>query len=356
MDTLTYLIALTNVFRTSPSKLRSLLERYPDAREAWERLEYEGKEKAIEKAQQEQDFIHAHDIAVYTIQDAAYPTRLKQCSDAPWVLFGKGKLDLNKGKFLSVVGTRQATPFGQDMTRRLVLDLAEEMRDLTIVSGLAYGIDVAAHRAALEAGLPTIIIPAHGLDRIYPAIHRPVAVSALRNGGILTEYPSGTEPEKMNFVARNRIIAGMSDAVVVVESKERGGSLITAGFANDYNRDVLTFPGRVTDSNAKGCNNLIRTHQAELVESAEDVMQVMGWKEQVKGKTYDTQITLGFDDMSPEEKQLISILKEENTPVHINQLVTMSGLTYSQTVETLMGLEFNDKVRSLPGGMYMIRS
>lgn len=356
MDTLTYLIALTNVFRTSPSKLRALLERYPDVQETWERLEYEGKENAIEKARKEQDFIHAHDITVYTIQDTEYPERLKQCTDAPVVLFGKGKMDLNKGKFLSIVGTRQATPYGQDLTRRLVLELAHEMRDLTIVSGLAYGIDVAAHRAALEAGLPTIIIPAHGLDRIYPAIHRPVAVAALRNGGVLTEYPSGTEPEKMNFVARNRIIAGMSDAVVVVESKERGGSLITAGYAGDYNRDVLTFPGRVNDVNAKGCNNLIRTHRAELIESAEDVLHVMGWKERAVHNVCGTQTTIGFDDMSPEEKQLMVLLQRADSPVHVNQLVNESGLSYSQTVETLMGLELNDKVRSLPGGMYIIRS
>jgi DNA processing protein len=234
------------------------------------------------------------------------------------------------------------------LARRLVLELAQECPDVTIISGLAYGIDVAAHRAAIEADLQTLIIPAHGLDRIYPAVHRPVAVEALRNGGILTEYMSGTEPEKINFVARNRIVAGLADAVVVVESRNRGGSLITAGLATDYNRDLFAFPGRPGDEEYRGCNDLIRLQRATLIDSAHDLVQAMGWQ------TQQPKQTRLFEGAEPteDEGKLIRLLRQAEDGMHINQLVAQSGMDYAKVSGELIMLEMEGKVRAVAGGIY----
>ena len=199
--------------------------------------------EALSRAEKELAFVEKHRISTYWCQDEGYPFRLRQCPDRPLLLFGKGNMRVNEGKMVSVVGTRNATDRGKELTRQLVLDLAKRVPNLTVISGLAYGIDVAAHRAAIEAGIPTIAVPGHGLDRIYPALHRNVAVAMLEHGGLLTEYVSGTRPDPWHFVARDRIIAGLADAVVVVESKAKGGALITAQMALDYDRDVFACPG-----------------------------------------------------------------------------------------------------------------
>ena len=243
---------------------------------------------------------------------------------------------------------------GKDWCRRLVLDLAERVPGLTIVSGLAYGIDVTAHRAAIEAGIPTIIIPAHGLDRIYPSVHRQVAVQALGNGGILTEYCCGTEPERFNFVARNRIVAGLADALVVVESKQKGGSLITADMAVDYGRDVFAMPGRHDDECSAGCNDLIKHNKAQLIEGAEDLIAAMQWQVETKQPKQTTMVEL-MVELTATQRQLIDLLREAEEGLHINQLVMETQLAYNLVASELVMLELDDVVKSMPGGMWRIK-
>jgi DNA processing protein len=243
---------------------------------------------------------------------------------------------------------------GKDWCRRLVLDLAAKVPDLTIISGLAYGIDVTAHRAAIEAGIPTIIIPAHGLDRIYPSVHRQVAVQALDNGGILTEYSCGTEPERFNFVARNRIVAGLADALVVVESKQKGGSLITADMAVDYGRDVFAMPGRPDDECSAGCNDLIKHNKAQLIEGAEDLIAAMQWQVETKQPKQTTMVEL-MVELTATQRQLIDLLREAEEGLHINQLVMETQLAYNLVASELVMLELDDVVKSMPGGMWRIK-
>jgi DNA processing protein len=235
-----------------------------------------------------------------------------------------------------------------------VLDLAAKVPDLTIISGLAYGIDVTAHRAAIEAGIPTIIIPAHGLDRIYPSVHRQVAVQALDNGGILTEYSCGTEPERFNFVARNRIVAGLADALVVVESKQKGGSLITADMAVDYGRDVFAMPGRPDDECSAGCNDLIKHNKAQLIEGAEDLIAAMQWQVETKQPKQTTMVEL-MVELTATQRQLIDLLREAEEGLHINQLVMETQLAYNLVASELVMLELDDVVKSMPGGMWRIK-
>lgn len=348
---LTYRIALTWHYRWTQRKARALLEQYGSAQEAFSHIN-DSKEEALEHAKREVEFIQKHQLRTYYFQDKDYPFRLVECPDAPLLLYGKGNLEINKGKFVSVVGTRGATDRGKELTRNFVLELAERIPEVTIVSGLAYGIDVAAHRAALEAKIPTIIVPAHGLDRIYPSLHRSVAVAALESGGILTEYTSGTEPEAMNFVARNRIIAGLSDAVVVVESKEKGGSLITANMACDYARDLFAFPGRPSDMNSQGCNHLIQTQKAALINNADDFLQAMQWDMSKPKPAIQTELNNLFDTLNETEQKLLDLLHQEEDGLHINQIVQETGTAYPQASSTLMMLEINGWVKSLPGGIY----
>lgn len=349
-EELKYVIALGCLYTNNARKVRSLIEANGSAQKAWEQVTGATKTEALAHAEREMQFIAKHGITTYYYKEDNYPIRLKECADSPVLLFGKGNLQVNNGKFISVVGTRGATERGKDLTRRLVLDLAARTRDVTIVSGLAYGIDIAAHRAALEAGLPTIIVPAHGLDRVYPSVHRQVAVEALANGGILTEYPSETEPEKLNFVARNRIVAGLADAVVVVESKIKGGALITAYLAGDYNRNLYAFPGRPQDPISQGCNALIKNQRATLIESAEDLIRDMQWE--TKPQAVQTEIEDLFGDLDELEKQLVQTLRAAENGKHVNELIAETGLPYSQAATTLMLLEMKGLVKELPGSIY----
>lgn len=286
-----------------------------------------------------------------TKTDEKYPARLRACADAPELLYGIGNLDANRGHLVSIVGTRRATERGREQTAKFVKELASLVPNVTIVSGLAYGIDVAAHKAALDCGISTIIIPAHGLDRIYPAIHRPVAVASLEKGGILTEYPEGTEPDAWRFVQRNRIVAGMSECTVVVESGARGGSLITAKLANQYGRPVFAFPGRASDEQSKGCNALIRDREAMLITSAEDLVTYMGW--QTVHEIVDTQQELPdlFSGLGALEQRIMQVLRENEEGVHVNDLVEKLGESYSSVSSSLMMMELDDLVKTLPGGM-----
>lgn len=343
-------IALTYNNRTRQRHLRAILDMYTTACEVAVHHPELISRDAMAYAQKELDFIDKHAIQLYYYKDNNYPYRLAQCPDAPLMLYAKGKVEVNPRHIVSVVGTRMPSERGKDWCRQFVLDLAAQVPDLTIVSGLAYGIDVAAHKAAMESGIPTIIIPAHGLDRIYPSVHRNIAVQALNNGGILTEYTTGTEPERHNFVARNRIVAGLADAVVVVESKAKGGSLITAQMAVDYSRDVFALPGRFNDSNAEGCNNLIKTQRAQLITSAEDVVRAMQW--QIEDKQPMQMSMVDMFDLTELQRTIVSKLAESEDGWHVNQLVMELQLPYNEVAAELMMMELNGVVKGLPGGVW----
>lgn len=347
-------IALTWGNRTRQRQLRQVLDHYATATEAAARHPEMVSIEGLDHAKKELEFIEKHSIELYYYKDANYPYRLQQCVDAPLLLYAKGNIDVNQQHMVSVVGTRMPSERGKDWCRRFVLDLAKKVPHLTIVSGLAYGIDVTAHRAAIEAGIPTIIIPAHGLDRIYPSIHRPVAVQALNNGGILTEYTCGTEPERFNFVARNRIVAGLADALVVVESKQRGGSLITADMAVDYGREVFAVPGRADDVCSAGCNDLIKRNKAQLMECADDLIAAMQWQVEAKQPKQTTMVEM-LVELTTTQKQLVDLLQETEEGQHINQLVMETQLAYNAVVSDLVMLELQDVVKSMPGGMWRIK-
>ena len=344
-------IAISWGNRTRQRQLRSVLDQYGSVTEVVARHPEMITREAIEHAQKELDFIEKHGVKPYYYKDENYPYRLAQCTDAPLILYAKGNVDVNPKHVVSVVGTRMPSERGKDWCRQMVLDLAAQVPGLTIVSGLAYGIDVVAHKAAMESGISTIIVPAHGLDRIYPSVHRNVAVQALDKGGILTEYTTGTEPERYNFVARNRIIAGMADAVVVVESKAKGGSLITAQMAQDYNRDVFALPGRFNDANSEGCNTLIKMQRAQLVTSAEDLIFAMQWQTENKPPIQTMMVEL-LHDLTDLQRQLLEKLSETEEGWHVNQLVTELQLPYNEVAAELLMMELNGIVKGLPGGIW----
>lgn len=350
-----YDVALSLLFRTSLRKSLALLTQYGTAAEAWHHLDEPGMQEAMDRARQEVDWMDEHDIRVWTLEDADYPYRLRQCPDRPVLLYGKGNLHPSDGHIVSIVGTRRATERGREMTEALVRGLSEQLEHVTIVSGGAYGIDIAAHRAALKYNIPTIIIPAHGLDRIYPYQHRPEAVAALERGGLITEFPSGTEPLPPYFLQRNRIVAGLADAVVVVESREKGGSLATAQMAVDYARDLFAFPGRPSDPSSLGCNELIRTQKAQLIDGADDLVEAMGWTPKTARKQpVQTQLIGLMDDLTPKQRTLLEKLQEAEEGLHINLLVMETEWPYSEVASDLVMMEIQGLVRSLPGGIYRI--
>ena len=347
-------IALTWANKTRPRHLRALLDRYGSATEVMNHYGDMVNRDAMDFARRELDFIEKHQISTYFYKDDNYPYRLAACVDAPLMLYAKGNVDMNAKHMVSIVGTRMPSERGKDWCRRLVLDLANQVPNLTIVSGLAYGIDVVAHRAAIEAGIPTIIVPAHGLDRIYPAVHRNVAVQSLDRGGIVTEYTCGTEPERFNFVARNRIVAGLADAVVVVESKRRGGSLITADMAVDYGREVFALPGRVEDECSAGCNDHIKRNKSHMIEYAEDLIKDMQW-ESNNHTPRQTQIVELLCDLSETQQRLYELLRDAEEGMHVNQLVMETQLAYNVVVAELVMMELQDVVKSMPGGMWRVK-
>ena len=356
MATPLYDIALSLLFRTSLRKSLSLVEHYGSAEEAWRHLDEPGMAESIARAEQEWEWIQAHGIRVWTLSDEDYPYRLRQCPDQPLLLYGKGNIHPSDGHIVSVVGTRRASERGKELTEQLVRGLSEQLEHVTIVSGGAYGIDIAAHRAALKYGVPTIIIPAHGLDRIYPYRHRPEAVASLAQGGILTEFPSGTEPLAPYFIQRNRSVAGMADAVVVVESRTKGGSLVTARMATDYSRELFAFPGRPEDENSLGCHELIRTSAAHLINNADDLIAAMSWitKSGNVQARQTAMVEMLADDLSERQRTILTKLQEAEEGMHINLLVMETEQAYSDVSSDLMMLELQGLVRSLPGGIYRI--
>lgn len=304
----------------------------------------------FDKARSEMDFIVQNGIKLHCITDDDYPYRLRECSDAPPVIYSMGTAPLNAHRVISVVGTRRVTEYGKDLCSSFVADIARLLPGTLIVSGLAYGVDVCAHRAALKAGLPTLGVLAHGLDRIYPSTHRSIAREMLADGGLLTEFMSGTEPYKLNFLQRNRIVAGMADAVIVVESPSHGGSLVTASIAQSYGRDCFAFPGRVNDQFSVGCNELICRNRAALITSAQDFIEAMNWGTAANADT-PIQPQL-FPELSPTEQQLLDLLRTHSDGLQVNQMVVATDIPVSRLMSLLFELEMKDLVRTVAGGIY----
>ena len=327
---------------------KSVLEKIPGIGPVNANKIIQHKAEALILAETELKFIQKSGIIPLFYLNDNYPKRLLHCEDGPVLMYSKGNVNYNNQKIISVVGTRKATSYGKDFCDQLIADLVPH--DPLIVSGLAYGIDICTHKAAVKNNIPTVGVLAHGLDRLYPAQHKNVANQMLENGALLSDYKSGTKPDRENFPKRNRIVAGMADLTIVIESSKKGGSLITAYLANDYNRDVFALPGRVGDSQSEGCNNLIRSHKAALIQSVKDIEYVMGW--QVEQKTAHAQTQL-FLELTPEQKLLTTILSKQDK-VGIDELSLLAKMPMSQTTSLLLGLEFDGVIKSLPGKVYRL--
>jgi DNA processing protein len=305
--------------------------------------------KDFHLAEAEIAFIEKYRIHTMFLSDKDYPRRLLNCYDSPTMLFYKGSADLNASRVLGIVGTRSHTEYGKAFTEKLVKDLAEN--DILIVSGLAYGIDAAAHKAALKHNLPTVGVVGHGLDKVYPFDHASLAKDMVKHGGgILSEFFSGTKPDKHHFPLRNRIVAGLCDATVVVETSIKGGSMITAKLADAYNRDVFAVPGRTIDKVSSGCNHLIKHNKAILLTDADELMDLMGWKERKKEVKQQKEL---FIELSAEEKSVVHLLQEKES-VHIDEINLQSGLSSSTAAAAILNLELQGIITSLPGKMYKL--
>ena len=310
-------------------------------------------DEAMRRAEAELRFMEEHRIRALTLNDDDYPQRLTECPDAPIIIYYKGNADLNQEKIVSIVGTRHATLYGQDLIHRFVSELRGLCPQVLIVSGLAYGVDICAHREALANGYPTVGVLAHGLDQIYPYRHRETAAQMLNHGGLLTEFMSQTNADKPNFVRRNRIVAGMADAVILVESAAKGGGLITAEIAQSYARSVFAFPGNVGQPYSEGCNNLIRDNGAGLISSAQDFVKAMGWWEEThRQQAFADGIERNlFPDLTTEEQQVVSLLKESND-LQLNIITVKTGIPIGRLTALLFQLEMKGVVKPLAGGMY----
>lgn len=312
-----------------------------------------GMDEHLRRAEAEMAYNQEHGIQTVCLNDDNYPQRLKECDDAPLVLFYKGNAPLNQERAINIIGTRHCTTYGIDLIRRFVQDLKNLCPQVLIISGLAYGVDINAHRQALLNGYPTVGVLAHGLDTLYPSLHRQTAEEMLHQGGLITEFLTQTNADKMNFVRRNRIVAGMSDACIVVESAARGGGLITAGIAQSYHRDVFAFPGAVGAKCSEGCNQLIRDNKASLITSAADFVKAMGWEEdalrqQARSKGIDRQL---FPMLSPQEQQVVDVLQQYND-VPINVLTVKTNIPIATLTSLLFQLEMKGVVKMLAGGVY----
>lgn len=333
------------------------------------------RDQAIKAATEEMAFCQQHRIKVLDIKSKDYPYRLEMCSDAPAVLYYRGEADLNAKHVLAVVGTRKITEYGKQVCARLTERLAQLLPDTLVISGLAYGVDIHAHRGAMEHGLPTVAVVAHGLDQIYPSVHRNDARRMASNGGILTEYIRGTRPLQGNFLRRNRIVAGMADATIVVESAEHGGSLVTARIANSYEREVFAFPGRVNDPASVGCNNLILNQKAHIALTADDIIKEQGWwEETTEFRSKPQQFELFSEEMlgnarqaatpagrnaqlppMPPEQLTLAQALQGTDGLNAAKLAELTGQTPAAVSTTLFDMELMNIVKVLPGGFYILK-
>jgi DNA processing protein len=362
---LLYQLALTLVPNIGPVQAKNLLAIYGDASAIFSAKESQLKKidglgdvraKSIKdfadfkKAEEEIAFIEKYKICPLFINDPAYPQRLLNCYDSPILLYFKGQTDLNSSRIISVIGSRTHTDYGKQITDKLIEDLAT--LQVLVVSGLAYGIDAVAHKAALKNGLPTIGVLAHGLDQVYPVQHTAMAKDMIKQGGgLLTEFCSNTKPDKHNFPTRNRIVAGMCDATIVVETGVKGGSMITAELANGYNKDVFAFPGKVTDNKSTGCNYLIKNNKAILLTEAKELVQLMNWEEAQK-HALKKQRSI-FIELNEDEKMIITMLQEKEL-MHIDEINTKSGLSSSAVAAAILNMELQNVILSHPGKRYSL--
>ncbi len=300
----------------------------------------------LEVADEEIEFIDKQNIKTHFYTDEDYPFLLKQCPDAPLMLFEKGKVSFENKKVISIIGTRKASQRGKEICRNLIKDLAEAGHNPVIVSGLAFGIDICAHRAALEYGLETVSVLGHGLDRIYPATHRKTAEEITEQGALITEFTRSSKFEPQNFLRRNRIIAGLAHAVVVIESAAKGGSLVTADIANSYNREVFAVPGRLDDIYSEGTNQLIKNHKAFLLQSAKDIEYILNWEQ---SKMPAQQVL--FVELSEDEKKIAQIIGK-NGKTGIDYICKESGFNSAKTSALLLEMEFKSALHCLPGKIY----
>jgi DNA processing protein len=357
-----YKIALGLIPKIGNKTALDLVEHYGSAKAVFEK----GKEKdlcqfqkinsetasvilqktTLTRAEEELVFTEKNSIQILSQDMMEYPKRMKNCFDAPFLLYYKGNANLNASKIVSIVGTRKPTASGRIFCERLVQEL--KAYNVLIVSGLAYGIDVTAHIKSCDIGLENIGVVAHGLDKMYPYRHRQIADRMLDCGGILSEFPSTTEAKPQHFPMRNRIIAGLSDAVVVVETAIRGGSMITAKMANDYSKDVFAVPGRLDDALSKGCNHLIKTHKASLIENAADIAYHLRWKKQKAGSQKQL-----FTQLTEQEKQVVDFLVGEDG-VHLDELIHGTKISTSRIASLLLELELKGMVRALPGNSFRL--
>ncbi len=355
----THQLALHFIKGLGPSRIQALVDAYGTAsavfkRTAEELAEYVSNKKAIQaildkssmkQAEVEYNYCEKHNIEILFYTDKEFPKRLLYYDQTPRLLFFRGKTDLNAHKIVSIVGTRNATENGKIQCQKIAESLVDHQ--CLIVSGLAYGIDIAAHKMALRYGLPTIGVVAHGQDIIYPSDHESTAKKMLDNGGILTEFPSGTEMIRELFPMRNRIVAAMCDALIVVESAKKGGSLITANFANEYGKDVFAVPGRPSDEYAQGCNLLIKSHRAHMYEEYKDLEYIMRW-----GKP--TSVTQGklFPELNENQSNIIHCIRQQGT-CHIDEISKATNRPTSKLAADLLQLELKGLIKSIAGKRYI---
>ncbi len=330
------------VFKEAKSKL----EKIPGIGSVYAKSILDHKTEALAIAEQELKFIEKNKIVPLFYLNENYPKRLLQCEDSPIVLYTKGNVDFNQQKVVSIVGTRKITEYGKDFCDKIVEELAPH--NPIIVSGLAYGVDVCAHKSALKNNVSTVGVLAHGLDRMYPKQHTATAKEMLERGALVTDYKSGTNPDRENFPKRNRIVAGLSDLTIVVESSKKGGSLITAELANNYNRDVFALPGKLSDSQSEGCNWLIKINKAALIQSVKDIEYIMGWQADKSKPTNQTQL---FVELTEDQKVITNILAQKEK-VGVDEITLTAKFPMSKTVAILLELEFSGVVKSLPGKLY----
>ncbi|MGB4969245.1 MAG: DNA-processing protein DprA [Saprospiraceae bacterium] len=305
----------------------------------------------LKKAEKEIEFVLKNKITVLTYLDENYPYRLKNYHDSPVLVYYQGNANLNQDKIISVVGTRRITEYGKNLVNSLIHEIKH--LDILVLSGLAYGVDSAAHKACVEEHVYTVGVLGHGLDRIYPADNKKLSLQMLQYGGLLTEFGMDTKPDRENFPMRNRIVAGMSDAVIVVETLKEGGSMITAEYANNYHKDVFAFPGKTNDNFSSGCNYLIKNHKAQLIENAEDLILNMRWD--IPGKPTKTIQQKLFLDLDADEQNIVNILQKDNL-VHVDIFHQNLDLSPSKLASLLLNLEFNGVLKSLPGKRYSLIS
>ncbi len=364
-DSLFYTIALTLTQGVGDVTTKKLIKHYGSAQAVFEekktllqkvsgismpQANAIASQESFKRAEEELAFINKEGISPLYFEDKNYPLNLKHCYDAPVLLYSKGQTEYKSPKFISIVGTRNATTYGLEVCNQIVKDLVPH--NPIIVSGLAYGIDICAHKAALKNNLPTIGVLAHGLDKIYPAVHTDVAKQMQETGALFTEHISGSRPDRENFPKRNRIVAGMADAVIVVEGTEKGGALITAEIANSYNREVFAVPGRLKDPFSAGCNKLIRTNKAALYNSVADLEYILGWEKNQAPVNKALQIEL-FSNLSPDENQLAEVLKTKEK-IEIDELALVAALPVHKVNQLLISMELKGLVKAMPGKMYAL--